>query len=153
MPDQNAVLDAIVTRAQGLGLLADGAPVPIVKRKQPKRRQDDPPLLIVVCPSQRPDEIRRWTNIHDRFLYFSTVAVIGRNRDDQLTSLPEHTALRDALKDAFKVKPADLMGLDNLRDVRATGGRLFDRALAKAGYDFQSVEVTVDIVEDRRGGP
>jgi hypothetical protein len=66
-----------------------------------------------------------------------------------LTTLPEHTALRDALKDAFKVKPADLMGLDNLRDVRALPGRLFDRALSKAGYDFQSVEVTVDIVAAR----
>jgi hypothetical protein len=126
--------------------------VPIVKRKLPKRRQADPDLFIVVCPSLRPDEIRRWTNRHDRFLYFSTLAVIGRNKDDALTTLPEHTALRDALKDAFKAKPADLMGLDNLRDVRAAPGRLFDRALAKAGYDFQSVEVTVDIVQDRRLG-
>jgi hypothetical protein len=161
MPDQNQVLDAIVTRAAGLGLLADGNPVPIVKRKLPKRRQDDPPVMIVVCPSaERRDEIRRYTNRHDRFLYFSTLAVIGRNKDDHLTALPEHTAIRDALKDAFKVKPADLMGLDDLRDVRSAGGRLFDRALSRAGYDFQTVEVTVDIVSDRRpaaaqalGGP
>jgi hypothetical protein len=35
MPDQNAVLDAIVTRTAALGLLFEGGPVPIIKRKLP----------------------------------------------------------------------------------------------------------------------
>src|SRR5262245_59127691 len=109
----------IAARVATLGLTFETAPVPIKIRKLPRHQEGVAPVTqITVCKSPSPETVRRWGGIYDLWTYRHRVVVEAPNRDDQQANLPTYSGWRDQIAKAFEQKPADLMGLDNLRDCK-----------------------------------
>lgn len=146
----DSVLDGLVALVETLGLALGGEPVPVQKRKHLKRQKGvDPATRVVVMRSPLPETVKRWGGVYDRTTYRARVAVVSPNNDDQSADLPDYSSWRDQLVRLLSKKPADLLGLDGLQDLRARPGDFLPGDKIEEGYDVQWIDVEVSVVRAR----
>ena len=146
----NDVLNAVAARVGTLNLSLAGVAVPVVVRKIPTHQAGvDPGTRITVCKSPVAEAIKRIGGIYDLTTWRVRVVVESPNRDDQVKNLDVYSGWRDQLMTAFAQKPTDLMGLDNLQDLRAAPAEFLEAEKIAEGWDHQAVDVLVGIVRAR----
>lgn len=146
--DVDDVLDAIIDRLTAAGLTLAAAPVPVRKGKRPHQEEGESyPTQYTVCPAQPPKEpVRRFSNRHDLHVYRAQVVFWTPGNQTRTENLPELAALEDAAQQLFDRRPADLLGLDGVRDVRASAGVFLDQGAYLQGWDVIATDVSVEIV-------
>jgi hypothetical protein len=102
----------------------------------------------MVSPTARPKSIRRFSNQHDLHTYTIEVTLWTPGNQDN-TPHAEYSGWEDAIQQAFNRKPADLLNIDGLRDVRASTPHYVNRNAFKQMWDVIKIEVEVDIVRER----
>lgn len=144
------VLNAVVTRVAALALEFNEAAVPVGKRKFARQEDGDTAhVQFTVSAAQRPREIKRFTSRHDLITHRAELVFWTPGNGDNRANLSELSRLELAAQQAFNRKPADLLGLDGLRDVRAETGTYLDRGAAMQGWDASLTNITVEVVEER----
>ena len=112
------VLQAVEARLSALGLAWGGSPIPVSRGKVPRQGEGESAATqFMVSAATRPKDVRRFTNLHDLHTYEVRIAFWTPGNRDNETNLDALSAAEDAVARAFSRKPADLMGLDGLRDV------------------------------------
>jgi hypothetical protein len=145
----DAVRDAVFDRVEGLGLSREMTVIPVAKGKTPKQeRGSTANTQIMVSPTARPKGIRRFSNQHDLHTYTIEVTLWTPGNQDN-TPHAEYSGWEDAIQQAFNRKPADLLNIDGLRDVRASTPHYVNRNAFKQMWDVIKIEVEVDIVRER----
>jgi hypothetical protein len=157
------VCEAVRLRVEALALDRAGTPLPVVRARHPRQEQGAAAnSQITVCPARRPHE---WVHFASGGLTLHTyrVSVVAWTPGNQDNTPPEGwtpgeqggtpagaapSAWEDALFLAFEGRPADLMGLDGLRDVRAETASYIDRGAFKRNWETVAVEVTAEIVRE-----
>jgi hypothetical protein len=148
--DIDFVLDRVVIRLESLDLDLDGTLVPVAKGKQPRQGEGETSnTQILVCPAADPKRARRFTNIHELHTYRLMILLWTPGNFDNTALMTELAELEDTIAQAFDVKPADLMGLDDLRDVRSDTDGFIPRGPFVQGWDVLALAVEVDIVRER----
>lgn len=144
------VLDAVAARLAGLGLTLAGAVVPVSVAKQPHQQEGQTQATqLTVCAAPRARESRRWTYLHQREDFGVLVVLWTPGNRDRTANFADLSAIEAAVNDAFDSKPADLMGLDGLRDCKADTNVFLDRGAYLQGWDASVTLVTVSIVRVR----
>jgi hypothetical protein len=144
------ILQAVAIKVAALNPTIAAQPVPVVVRKLARRQEGvDPARQLTVCKSPVPEETRRFGGKYDLDTWRVRLSVEAPNNDDQVANLDDYSTLRQQLIDGFKKKPDDLMGLDNLRDVRAVPAEFLDYEKIEQNYDHFAVDVLVSVVRER----
>src|SRR5262245_14504927 len=148
--DVSVILDAVVTRVQALGLLYEGNPVAVRKRKSHKREESvDVVPHLDVYKSPRPETVEYFTNVWDSHRTFVVVEVVGTNDGDLLGDLDVWTAYRAAIVAAFAKRPADHMGIPQMRQLKCAPAAFLPPDRMERLYDLGLVEVSVETIETR----
>ncbi len=153
----NDILDATVTGVDGLDLVLSSepsSPIPVVKRKLPKKEEVvDPPVQITVCKSETPEQVKWYafpsTNKPKgtvRVKYSLEVTIISPNNDDQYTNLPDYAYWREKIRVLFSTKAA-FSGVSEVIDCDAKLGVYLDRDQINENYDYQTVGLIVTTIE------
>lgn len=150
----NDVLDKVVEQVDLLGLALDGTPLPVVKRKLPKKEElVDPPYQITVSKSEEP-EGWRWYAFPStsnpkgaiRKEYLVEITTITPNDNDQLTDLDTYTEWREQVIKLFS-HPKTFAGIAQVFDCNAAPGVFLKREEVSNNYDYQQVGVRVITLE------
>jgi hypothetical protein len=151
--DANGVLNAIVFRVNALGVLWEGDPLPVGKKKVPAAQEELNPLpQVVITKSPRAETVDRHGGVYDLHTYFIRTVLITAGRVDLVTGLPEHAAWRRLILGTFATKGAAQLEIDHLRDIRAQPADFLPIESIQRGYDYALVEVEVQVVETRTEG-
>lgn len=146
------ILDAVVARIEAMEIeISTGVPMPVAKAKHPVQ-EDGTEVAeeqITVHADPRPRRIRRFNNQSDLHTY--TVHAThwkpgNRDNESNLTTLSD---LEESIGQEFRQKPADLLDLEDLRDVRGSPGVFLDSGGFGKGWDVSVVDIEIDIVRDR----
>lgn len=157
MPDIDDILSAVETHLSALALELVGTPVAVTRSKQP--RQEDAgdtaapgrasTQITVAAAQSRPKSLKRFSNIHDLYTFRVQAVVWTPGNADNSANVPTLSAWEGAIEKAFCRKPAGLLGLTGLRDVRATPGTFLDRAGFGVGWDTSATDIDIEIVAPR----
>jgi hypothetical protein len=148
--DIDTVLDAVASRVESLNLSLGGNAIPVAKGKHPRQGEGEGAnTQVMVCPARDPRAQRRFTSRHDLETYRVRVALWTPGNHDNTANLTELAAIEDQIQQALDHKPADLLGLDDLRDVRADTALFLDRPAFLDGWDALVTDVELDIVRER----
>lgn len=151
MSSGNDLLDGVVRRIQGINPALAARPVPVVKRKAPKREETlDPPTQYTVSIDEDGLEFEYIAMGQGSLTYPVEITLISSNEGDFLQNLPEYIRLHEAVLDLFTPKnlPLGLIpGVANVWDVRVRADQRFiDRgALYRGLYDLTRLLVHVKI--------
>ena len=151
-PTIDDVQDAVAAAVQALGLAFGSPPaaIPVVKGKQPRQQTGTSAnVQITVSAAQRPREVKRFTSLHDLHTFRLQVVGWTPGNADNTSNSVANAAIEDALRQAFNKKPVDLLGIDDLRDVRAQTATYLDRSAFVKGWDVQGIDVEIDVVRAR----
>jgi hypothetical protein len=143
------ILEAVKTKAAGLGLVLGGAAAVVLVRKAAVRRQTmDPKHMITVSKSATPEAVSRWTFGKIRTDYRVDIVVhspfAGPDADQT-----EFIAARDTLVDAFSRPP--LPGADGVFDLRAEPADWLRPFGEETQWDWQALVVTASVVSPNGG--
>lgn len=143
MSDLDTILDAVISRVEGLSLTLNSEAIPVAKTKASAHRPDiDPDVRICVSKSEKPESYRRRTFKSKDVTYYVDVCLISPSSGPQ-ANLPEYAQIRQTIMDAFDKPP--LTGASDVYELDATAREYFDRQAQEALYDSQTVEVAATV--------
>jgi hypothetical protein len=148
--DIDDILNAVVTKVQALGLTFGGNPIPVEKGKQPRHAEGETAnTQIFVHMAADPKRPRRFTSLHDLQTFRIRVAFWTPGNFDNTANLAALASIEDSLATALERKPADLLGLDDVRDVSSDSQFFVPKEPFLKGWDVIALDVEIEIVRER----
>ena len=138
------ILDAIVTKIQGLALAVGGVVLPVLKRKAAVHRDKlDPSAMITVAKSREAEDVRRWTFRELRTDYVVDVVIHSPHTGPD-GNLSDYSRARDSLVDALSRPP--LAGAPDVFDLRARPASWLQPYGEKTEWDWQALQVVASVI-------
>ena len=147
------VLDSVVSTVTALGLLVNGQPIPVIKRKLPTKEETlDPPTQLVVCMAEGVPAPVRFCQGVLSFRLPVEVVLVSPSPGDRLRSIPLLSDVYGQVRGAFartsKTKGDHPVTLPagsgaSVHRVEPAEGTFLDRPKLNAAFDYQAQTVNV----------
>jgi hypothetical protein len=147
--NETLIQDAMVTAVEGLNLTLNTVPVPVAKRKVPRRGEtvDPVPQIVVVQLGKPPPPVLASFEGDLTYRYTEAVIIIAANNEDNLTNLATYQQWYESIRRLFQ-QPLAVAGIAGKVTWTMTNPeRLIDPREVAEGYDYLSLGVTVTVWE------
>lgn len=141
-----------------LSLALGATALPVVRGRQPKQEEGksaNAQITLHALP-RTPHDTTRWNNKNDLHKIRARVVLWtpgnidgGSSALTAAATTAQHSAWEIALVNALDHKPANLLGIDGMRDLKASVPTYLDRGAFGKGWDVQVVEVEAQVVRAR----
>lgn len=143
------ILELVASLETDAGFPLDGAAVPVVRRKLPKREEPvDGAAQITVNAIEVPDSIRRiaFGSVY-QVKYRVDITLASKCDHDASIGLPEHSDWKEAVRARYQA--SGVLSSAGVKRVEIDTSPLLDRSKLAGGYDYSSVALSCWTYETR----